>query len=109
MKVINYYPGERILYEDFYNNSYFADITSINLSKLTISLTSSQVGAWNSMFYSIFNKSTNGLSTPDSWQFSNYPFSVTVSGNTLVISEIGNSFRLNSASIVDYVFSLEAL
>ena len=106
---INYYPGERILYEDFYNNSYFADITSINLSKLTISLTSSQVGAWNSMFYSIFNKSTNGLSTPDSWQFSNYPFSVTVSGNTLVISEIGNSFRLNSASIVDYVFSLEAL
>ena len=106
---VTYYPGDKILYRDFYNNSYTAEVTSLNLSSLSIDIYSTQVQAWNSMFYSIFNNSNGNSVAPSTWKFSEYPFQVSVSGNNLLISELGNSFFVNSASIVNYVFVLEAL
>jgi len=106
---VTYYPGDIILYRDFYNNSYLAEVTSLYLSNLKIDIYSNQANAWNSMFFSIFNNSNVNSASPSSWQFSNYPFHVNVAGNNLVISEIGSSFHVSRASIVNYDFILEAL
>ncbi|MCL4479885.1 MAG: beta-propeller fold lactonase family protein [Candidatus Thermoplasmatota archaeon] len=106
----SYYLGEKILYTDFYKNSYYADVVGLNLTGLTITLTSQYSVAWNNVLYSTFNNShLVNKNAPDSWNFANLPFSVSVSGNQIVIQQTSKELSLHSVSIVYYQFDLEDL
>lgn len=106
----SYYLGEKILYTDFYKNSYYATVVGLNLTDLTISLTSNYYVAWNNVLYKTFNdtKLTN-TNAPSSWSFSNLPFRVSVSGDQIYLQQTSRELSLHSVSIVYYQFDLEDL
>jgi YVTN family beta-propeller protein len=106
----SYYLGQRILYTDFYHNSYYADVIGLNMTNLLITISSNYIQAWDNVLYSVFNNTKLvDRNAPSQWAFSSLPFTVIVSGNQLALEQTSASYSIHSVSIVYYQFQLEEL
>ena len=94
MDLNHLYVGEFFTYFDLFGNAYPAMVTGLTLLNFTYSISSNYASQINHILYEKFNGSANA--NYSHWNFSAYPFRVSLINNTLEISST-SSFVLFSA------------
>ncbi|MCL4329362.1 MAG: hypothetical protein M1151_03465 [Candidatus Thermoplasmatota archaeon] len=81
------FQGQQFTYYDLYGNGYPAMVTNISLSYFSYKITSDYSSEIDKLMYDQSNGSSNGnLSL---WNFTGYPFQVSLSGDVLTIYSTG--------------------
>ena len=84
VSITHLYSGEHFIYTDLYNNPYPAMVTAVFISGFNYSINSEYAAEINQILYKEYNHSSSG--NMNSWNFSGFPFHVTLSGTNLLIS-----------------------